>query len=155
VFNKEVKLFKVKRMSYCPKCGTKVTEEMIFCPKCGAALKVEQPPAEAAPPAPPRAEKAEKHEKREKREKGEKEEREEREKREKAEKHEKREFGYIVSILIGGLILMFIGLMCFLVVTGYINWAAAGAFVIVVIGIIIIVGAAYAAMTASRRHPET
>jgi DNA-directed RNA polymerase subunit M/transcription elongation factor TFIIS len=39
-------------MQYCPKCGTKVDEEMSFCPKCGAALKVEQPSVVAAPPAP-------------------------------------------------------------------------------------------------------
>jgi len=139
-------------MSYCPKCGTKVSEEMSFCPKCGAALKVEQPPAEAAPPAPYRAEKAEKHEKREKHEKAEKEERHE--KREKAEKHEKREFGYVGS-LIGGLILIFIGLMFYLAVTASISWAAAGAFSIVIIGILIIVGAVYAAMMATRRHPAT
>jgi uncharacterized membrane protein YvbJ len=134
-------------MSYCPKCGTKVREEMSFCPKCGAALKVEQPPAEA-PAAPYKAEKAEKHEKQEKREKGEK-----AEKREKAEKHEKREFGYIGS-LIGGLILIFIGLMFYLALTTSINWAAAGAFIIVIIGILVIVGAVYAAMMASRRHPK-
>lgn len=135
-------------MSYCPKCGTKVREEMSFCPKCGAALKVEQPPAEAAPPAPYRAEKAEKHEKREKREKGEKEE------REKAEKHEKREFSYIGS-LIGGLILISIGLIFYLALTTSINVAVIGAFFIVIIGVIIILGAVYAAMMASRRHPET
>lgn len=134
-------------MSYCPKCGTKVSEEMSFCPKCGAALKVEQPPAEA-PPAPYRAEKAEKHEKREKGEK------EEREKREKAEKHEKREFGYVGS-LVGGLILIFIGLMFYLALTTSINWAAAGAFMVIIIGILIIAGAVYAAVMASRRHPKT
>lgn len=147
---KKLKWIKVKSMSYCPKCGTKVTEEMSFCPKCGAALKVEQPPTEAAPPVPYRAEKAEKHEKREKEEKGERP-----EKMEKAEKHEKREFGYIVFVLIGGLILMFIGLMFYLALVGSLNLAAAGAFFIVIIGIIIIVAAAYAAMMAARRHPET
>jgi len=133
-------------MSYCPKCGTKVSEEMGFCPKCGAALKVEQPPAEAAPPAPYRAEKAEKHEKREKEEKG--------EKREKTEKHEKREAGYIGS-LIGGLILILVGLFSWLALMGSINWPAAGAFLVIIIGIIIIVGAVYAAMMATRRHPAT
>jgi uncharacterized membrane protein YvbJ len=138
-------------MSYCPKCGTEVSEEMTFCPKCGAALKVEQLPAEA-PPAPYRAEKAEKHEKREKREKGEKAERPE--KREKAEKHEKREFSYVGS-LIGGLILIFIGLMFYLALTTSVSWAAAGAFMVVIIGILIIVGAVYAAMMATRRHPAT
>ena len=149
VSNKKLQI-KVKDMSYCPKCGTKVREEMGFCPKCGAALKVEQPPAEAAPPTPYRAEKAEKHEKREKEEKEERPEK----RGEKAEKHEKREFGYIGS-LIGGLILIFIGLMSYLALTASINLAAVGAIFVVVIGIIIIVGAVYAAMMASRRHPAT
>lgn len=138
-------------MSYCPKCGTKVSEEMAFCPKCGAALKVEQL---AAPPAPPRAEKAEKGEKREKREKREKEEREEREKREKGEKREKREYAYI-GPLIGGLIMIMLGLAFLLVLIATIPAGAVWAFVFVIIGIIIIVGATYAAMMASKRHPPT
>jgi len=133
-------------MSYCPKCGTKVSDEMSFCPNCGAALKVEQPPAPAEA-APPRAEKAEKHEKREKEEK------EEREKKEKTEKREKREFGYIGS-LVGGLILIFVGLMFYLTVTEMFPVRALWTFLIVIIGIVIIVGAVYAAMMASRRHPE-
>jgi len=129
-------------MSYCPKCGTKVSEEMSFCPKCGAALKVEKPPTEAAPPVAYRAEKAEKTEKREKEEK-----------REKTEKHEKRETGYIGS-LVGGLILIFIGLMSYLALTRAIIWETAGAIFVVIIGIIIILGAIYAATMAVRRHPE-
>jgi len=138
-------------MSYCPKCGTKVREEMSFCPKCGAALKVEQPPAEAAPPAPYRPEKAEKHEKREKEEKEERPEK----RGEKAEKHEKREFGYIGS-LIGGLILIFIGLMFYIALTTpSFPLQAIGAFFVVIIGVIIIIGVVYAAMMATRRHPET
>jgi len=144
-------MVKVKGMSYCPKCGTKVLEEMSFCPKCGAALKVEQPPAEAAPPAPYRAEKAEKHEKREKEEK------EEREKKEKTEKHEKREFGWwwYIGLLVGGLILICLGLMFYLAVTASISWGFAGALFFVIMGIIIIAGVAYAAMMATRKHPET
>jgi hypothetical protein len=35
------------------------------------------------------------------------------------------------------------------------NWATVGALFVVIIGIIIIVGAVYAAMMASRRHPQT
>jgi len=143
-------------MPYCPKCGTKVSEEMSFCPNCGAPLKVEKPAVEAAPPAPPapaappappyRAEKAEKREKREKEEKH--------EKKEKAEKHEKREYGYI-GPLIGGLILIALGTMFFLVVMGSITWGASWAIFLIVIGIIIIVGAMYAASMAARRHPQT
>jgi len=135
-------------MAYCPKCGAKVREEMSFCPKCGAALKVEQPPAEAAPPAPYRGEKAEKHEKREKEEK------ERGEKREKGEKHEKREYGF-VGPLIGGLILIFLGLMFFLAMTTAISWGAAAAIFLVIVGIIIILGAIYAMTMAGRRHPPT
>lgn len=134
-------------MSYCPKCGTKIREEMSFCPSCGAALKAVQP----TQPAPSRAEKGEKHEKREKEEKGEK---EGREKREKTEKHEKREYGF-VGTLIGGLILIFCGLMFYIALTTTIGWGAIGAFFVVIIGIIIIVGAIYAATMASRRHPAT
>jgi len=139
-------------MSYCPKCGTKVSEEMSFCPNCGAPLKVEKPAVEAAPPAPPappapyRAEKAEKREKREKEEKT--------EKKEKAEKHEKREYGY-VGPLIGGLIMIALGMMFFLTVMGTITWGASWAIFLIAIGVIIILGAVYAASMATRRHPQT
>jgi len=124
-------------MSYCPKCGAKVDEDMAFCPKCGAPLKVEQPPAEAKPaPAPRRYEKAEK------REKG--------EKREKTEKHEKREFSFM-GPLIGGLILIFLGLMSYLQITHFIGREIAGALFLILIGIIIIVVGLVAVM----RHPKT
>jgi uncharacterized membrane protein YvbJ len=137
-------------MPYCPKCGTKVREEMAFCPKCGAALKVKQSPTEAVPaPAPYGAEKTEKHEKREKEEKGEK-----REKEEKTEKHEKREFG-VIGPLIGGLILIFVGFLFYLQVTGFLGRQVASALFLVIVGIIIIVGALYAATMAARRNPST
>jgi len=137
-------------MPYCPKCGTQVREKMAFCPKCGAALKVEQPPTEAvSAPAPYRAEKTEKHEKREKEEKGEK-----REKAEKTEKHEKREFG-VIGPLIGGLILIVVGFMFYLQVTGFLRRQVASALFLIIVGVIIIVGALYATMMATRRHPST
>lgn len=125
-------------MPYCPKCGTKVSEETSFCPKCGTALKIERAPAPAAPPAPYRSEKAEKREKEEK--------------EMWREKKEKREYGYI-GPLIGGFILIALGLMFFLAIT----WGreVAWAFFLVIIGIIVIVGAVYAAMIAARRHPQT
>lgn len=129
-------------MPYCPKCGAKVDEEMAFCPKCGAALKVEHPTAEATPPTPSRAEKAEKQEKEEKREK-----------EEKAEKYEKREFG-VTGPLIGGLILIFLGLIFYLQVTGVLRGDVAFALFLIIVGILIIVGALYAARTAARRHPS-
>lgn len=127
-------------MSYCPKCGTEVSEEMAFCPKCGAPLKAEKPSIEA-PPTGYRSEKAEKAEKAEKHEK--------QEKGEKTEKHETREFGFIGS-LIGGLILIFFGLMSYLQVTGFLGKEVVGALFLILIGIIIIIGAIYAA----RRHPR-
>lgn len=125
-------------MPYCPKCGTKVGEQMAFCPKCGASLKAEKPAVAAAAPPPPRAEKAEKAEKQEKREK-----------REKEEKPEKREFG-IIGPLIGGLILILLGLMFFLQVTGVLRTEVAGASFVIIIGVIIIVGVLYA----TRRSPR-
>ena len=145
-------------MSYCPKCGSKVREEMNFCPKCGTSLKVAQPPVEAAPlppaqPLPPsapyRAEKAERREKEEKEEKHEKQ-----EKGEKEERYEIRELSY-AGPLIGGLFLVLVGFFFYLSVTGTLRLEAFGAFFLVLIGIVIIVGAIYAAMTASRRHPPT
>jgi len=132
-----MKQIKVKIMPYCPKCGTEVREEMAFCPKCGASLKVEKPPAEAAPAPPPRrAEKAEKHEK-----------------REKTEKHEKREF-VVIGPLIAGLILIFLGSMVYLQAVGFFEREVASALFLIIIGIVIIVGALYAATIAARRHPE-
>jgi len=139
-------------MSYCPKCGTKVREEMNFCPKCGVSLKAAQPqpPAPPAPaaPAPYRAEKEEKREKGEKREKEEKHEKEEREQR-----YEKREYSFM-GPLIGGIILTFLGFLFYLVVTGSLRSEAVGALFFILIGIIIVVGAIYAASTAARRHPR-
>ena len=106
---------------------------MTFCPKCGAPLKAERPQEWRR-----RAEKGEKAEKAEKSEK-----------REKAEKHEKREFGF-VGPLIGGLILIFLGLMFYLQLLGYRVWEIAWAFFFIIIGIIIIIGTIYA----TRRHPR-
>lgn len=122
-------------MPYCQKCGTEVREEMAFCPKCGAPLRVEGPPVEVA-------------EKAEKREKGEKE-----EKRETTEKYEKREFG-VIGPLIGGLILIFLGLIFYLQITGLLGREFALALFFIIIGIIIIVGSIYGVTMAKRRHPR-
>ena len=131
-------------MPFCPKCGAEVHEEMAFCPKCGAALKAEMPPAEAVGPERYRREKEEKAEKAEKAEKREKE-----EKWERPEKHEKREVSAI-GPLVGGLFLIFLGLALYLQVMGYPLWEFAGALFLVIIGIIIIIAAIYAA----RRFPR-
>jgi len=127
-------------MPNCPKCGAKVDEEMIFCPKCGAPLKAAQPSTEAKPtPAPARGEKAEKHEKREK--------------GEKTERYEKREVGFILPFL-GGIILILLGLVSYLRVTGFFGREIEGAIVLIVIGVVIIIGTLYALMVAARRHPK-
>ena len=133
-------------MPYCTKCGFEVEEKMAFCPKCGAPLKVEKPSAGVAPAPTNRVEKAEKSEKSEKQEK--------REKTEKAEKSEKREVG-VLGPLIGGLVLIFLGCMFYLSVAGYLRWQNIGPFLLVIVGILIIIGVLYGAMTANRRHPRT
>ncbi|NIO38495.1 zinc-ribbon domain-containing protein [Candidatus Bathyarchaeota archaeon] len=127
-------------MPYCAKCGTETSEGMTFCPKCGAPLKAERPPVEAAP-ARYRHEKQEKGEKQEKSEKA--------EKAEKGEKYEKREFG-LIGPLIGGLFLIFLGFVFYLQLIGYNLWQNAGAFFLVIVGILIIIGA----IMAARRHPR-
>ena len=129
-------------MPYCQKCGTKVGEEMAFCAKCGATLEIKTSTAEARPSGHYRSEKSEKGEKREKEEKG-----------EKTEKHEKREFG-ILGPLIGGLILILVGFMLYLAVTGYLRWQVIWPLFIIIVGVVIIVGAVYGAITAARRQPR-
>lgn len=148
-----MKTGKVNIMPYCPKCGNEVSEEMEFCPKCGTALKGEQPRdvekwgkefgermaqkgrefgERMSERARRRAERDEKYEK--------------------TEAHEKHEFAFI-GPLIGGLILIFLGLMLYLQVTGSLNTVIVGALFFVVIGVIIIVAGVFATTMARRRHP--
>jgi|SRR5271157_110480 len=127
-------------MSYCPKCGNKIDEEMTFCPKCGASLKTQQPSTGAwTPPTT-----YERHEKTE----------EKSEKQEKNEKHEKHEYGFI-GPLVGGLILLFIGLGLYFRAEGYVNTDALWALFFVLVGVLIIVGGIYSVIMAGRRHPRT
>lgn len=138
-------------MSYCPKCGARTREDMNFCPKCGATLKAEKAAAAApttAPQPPTQHVKVEKEEKQEKEEKGEKTE------PEKGERHEMRESAFI-GPLIGGFVLVFAGFAFYAMLTGMFSWQTVGALFFVVIGIIVIAGAIYAASMASRRHPRT
>jgi uncharacterized membrane protein YvbJ len=127
-------------MSFCPKCGNKISEDMAFCPKCGAPLKVEQATAQPARPPTYRHEKEEKSEKEEK--------------REKSEKHEKHEYA-LIGPLIGGLILIFLGLMSYLSYAKIVDQKVWGALFFIFVGMIIIFGAIYGAILASRRHPKT
>jgi uncharacterized membrane protein YvbJ len=127
-------------MSYCPKCGAKVTEEMSFCPKCGAPLEAAQAPAEPRLREYRRGEKSEKGEKAEK--------------REKSEKTEKHELGFL-GPLIGGLILIFLGIAAFIGVS-YPHYGLRTflAFFLLLIGVIVIVAAIYGAFVLRKRHPK-
>jgi uncharacterized membrane protein YvbJ len=127
-------------MSYCPKCGSKIDEEMAFCPKCGAALKAE---SVAAPRTTYR-----RNEKSEKDEKNEKDGR-----NEKSEKHEKHGYSFL-GPLIGGLVLIFIGLTSYLQITQAIDTKMMWAFFFVIVGVIIIVGGIVGVAMAGRRHPR-
>jgi hypothetical protein len=130
----------VKKVSYCPKCGAEITEDMTFCPKCGAPLKAAQAPAEPKFGEYRRGEKSEKGEKGEKREKG--------------EKGEKHELGFL-GPLIGGLILIFLGVAAFTAIS-YPNYdlKTFWAFFLLLIGLIVIVVAIYYAFVLTKRHPK-
>ncbi|UCH70581.1 MAG: zinc ribbon domain-containing protein [Candidatus Bathyarchaeota archaeon] len=122
-------------MPYCTKCGAELTGEIKFCPKCGASLG----------PSPPRAQ-MEKEEKREKREKS-----------EKAEKREKGEYGsrwMYIGLLIGGFVIILAGLNVYLRIVS--DWYArySEAVFLIVIGILVILIAIYATMTAAKRSPR-
>jgi len=140
----------VRNMPNCPKCNSRVTEAMSFCPTCGASLKAAPTPPAApaaalAPPAPPvRREKEEKGEKDEKGEKA--------EKGEKGEKHEKQTFGPLGPVIFG-VVLIALGLLFYLRMTGWMAEPTLWAYFFVAIGIIIILAAIYGAMIAARRHP--
>ncbi|HVP41185.1 MAG TPA: zinc-ribbon domain-containing protein [Candidatus Krumholzibacteriaceae bacterium] len=137
-------------MPYCPKCGNEVSEEMEFCPKCGAALKGEQPRdvekwgkefgERMAQRGREFGERMSEHARRRA------------DRYEKTEVHEKHEFAFI-GPLIGGLILIFLGLMFYLQVTGSLNVIIVGAIFFVVIGVIIIAAGIFAATMTRRRHP--
>ena len=131
-------------MPYCQKCGSEVKEEMAFCPKCGATLRVTATrPAERY-----RSEKAEKEEKHEKNEKEEK-----MEKGEHLEKYEKQEYSVFVS-LFGGFILIFLGIMFYLTVTGTITLRSVFPFFLIIVGAIVILGVLIGAMRAKGKHPK-
>ena len=131
-------------MPYCQKCGSEVSENMDFCPQCGATLKVtETRPAERY-----RREKAEKEEKHEKNEKEEK-----MEKGEHLEKYEKQEYSVFGS-LFGGFILIFLGIIFYLTVTGTITLRSVFPFFLIIVGAIVILGVLIGAMRAKGKHPK-
>jgi len=129
-------------MAYCSKCGNKVDEDASFCPNCGASLKPGQSQYAAAPLT-YSYDREEKHEKREKEEKN--------EKGERSEKSEQGQFRYIGPI-IGGVVLIVLGLMFLYPQT---MMRETWALLLAAVGMIIIVGAIYAAMKASKQNPKT
>jgi len=127
-------------MSYCPNCGNKVDETMAFCPRCGVPLKDETIPGQVPPVPPYRNDKQEKQEKNQNHEKG--------------EKQEKSDNGF-VGYLIGGLILITIGVFGLLDLTNPRNSVQDLAAMLLIIGVIIIIGAVYIAITARKKIPST
>ena len=129
-------------MPYCPKCGSEVNEEMAFCPKCGATLKATAVKPDAIYI----------HEKNEKAEKDEKYEKHEKDEAEKTEKYEKREYS-IFGSLIGGSILIVMGIMFYLTVSGALDLSSMFPFILIIIGVIVILGVAVGAVKAKEKHP--
>jgi hypothetical protein len=135
-------------MSYCPKCGSKIDEGMSFCPKCGAPVNIAQgPTAPGAPTAPTRREYRRREKDEEKSEKGEK-----HEKEEKGEKGEKGEAGFLAP-LVGGLILIFLGVLWWLGLNGMYDVRTLWALFLVMVGIVVIIAAIYGAFVLRKRHP--
>ena len=134
-------------MTYCHKCGSEVKEENSFCPQCGAVLKAGEP-RPSMPPERYRSEKAEKQEKHEKNEKEEK-----MEKGQHQEKHEKQEFG-VLGPLIGGAILILVGFMLYLAVSGILNIRSIFPIFLIIIGAIVILGVAIGAVMAKEKNPR-
>jgi hypothetical protein len=117
---------------YCPKCGSEVDESMVFCPKCGASLKVQQ---QAAQPMDWREQRRQWREQRRQwryEHQG-----------EWAEKHEKHEQVFL-GPLVAGVVLIVFGLLVYFGVTGMLNWQVLQALFFVLLGLIILVGGAYA-----------
>ena len=136
-------------MPYCHKCGSEVKKENSFCPQCGVTLTgMPQPPM---PPVPQVHEKEEKFEKQEKNEKNEK--HEKMEKNEQQEKYEKQEFG-ILGPLIGGVILIVVGLMFYLAISGTINLSSLFPVFLIIIGVIVLVAVGLGAVMARGKNPR-
>jgi uncharacterized membrane protein YvbJ len=131
-------------LSYCPKCGNKIDENMAFCPKCGASLKAPQPQPSTSPSSGTVVYRRH-DEKSEKQEKG--------EKNEKREKHEHP----FISALIGGSVILILGVVWFLQWNYQVNINSTEAWAIIFIigGSLIILGAIYGSIMVTRRHPKT
>ena len=118
-------------MQYCPKCGNKVDDTMTFCSNCGTQLKGAAP--SQAPPATPSE--------------GQEEAEEKHEQPEKAGKQEKPEHDF-VYFLAGGLILITIGVFAMSELTNPALMSGQYiAIMLVVIGLIVVLAAVYAAFS--------
>ena len=134
-------------MPYCHKCGSEIKEKDSFCPNCGIALKAGEPKS-------PMNYENYRNEKTEKQEKTEKHEKEEKmEKGQQQEKFEKKEYS-ILGPLVGGAILILVGIMFYLTVTGVLNFSSIFPFFLIIIGGIIILAVAIGAIMAKGRHPR-
>lgn len=142
---------KVKTVPKCPKCEADVDEKMTFCPKCGAPLQVQQPVDWRERRREMRREWRERRKQlRQQRWETEKGEGAEWEKTEKHEKHEH----VFTGPLIGGLILIFFGLMFYFVLVSGAGAEIIWASFFIVVGLIIIAAVIYGVIVAGRRHPK-
>lgn len=123
---------------------------MPYCPKCGASLRA-QPPADWREQwrESQREWRDRRRELREQREQA-----RERHYEEKWEETEKHERG-IIGPLVGGVILIFLGLLFYYSITGTLRGEVLLASFLIVIGLIVIATAVYEATIAMRRHPQT
>jgi len=122
-------------MEYCPKCGSKVDDTMTFCPNCGTQLKGElQSQAPSANPSEGQQKAEEKHEHQEKAGKGE---------------HD------FVYFLASGLILITIAVFAISELTNPALMSGQYlAIMLVIIGLIIVLSAVYAAFSGRKRLPS-
>lgn len=133
-------------MSHCPKCGAEVPEGAAFCPKCGGALKLTEGVDW-------------RQEMRQRRREWREQRRQWREERraarrgEKSEKTEKHEHPFI-GTFIAGSILILLGVLAFFATTINLTSELAEAYFFIIIGIIVLALAVYAAVLAFRRHPR-
>jgi len=69
------------------------------------------------------------------------------------EKYEKKEFG-VLGPLIGGVILILVGFMLYLSVSGILNMSSIFPIFLIIIGAIVILGVAIGAVMAKRKNPR-
>jgi uncharacterized membrane protein YvbJ len=141
----------VNTVPYCPKCGADVDERMAFCPKCGASLEAQEPVDWRERRREIRREWRERR--REVRQQRREIEGHEKAEWEKTEKYEKREYVFM-GPLVGGLILVFLGIVFYLLVVGAVGAENLWASFFLFVGLLIIAATVYGLVVARRRHPR-